>query len=223
MLELVQLALLAFNSIALAIVAINNYRQGNNKELLSACKNCISTYLLMAAVILLLGLALPDRFSFTRNMNQIMAGNISVDITGPLFCLPLLLLAAVSSLLFLRIPGNSSKLAYILFLLAISQLLWFALTVPYSYSPKDMLMLLSVWDIVGIFVIYAAGYETGKVLQSTSFFALAFSKDKTLQSDTGRLTWQEITPARAAGMLIVYSVYNALFALFMFWLGSMTA
>lgn len=223
MLELAQPALLALNSLALAIVAINNYRQGNNKELLSSCASCISIYLLMAAVILLLGLALPDRFSFTKNMGQIMAGNISVDISGSFFCLPLLMLAAVSSLLFLRIPGNRSKLAYALFLLSIGQLLWFALSVPYPYSPKDMLMLLSVWNIVGIFVIYATGYETGKMLQSASFFALAFSKGKTLQSDTGRLTWQEITPARAAGMLVVYSAYNALFALFMFWLGSMTA
>ena len=157
------LVILVINALALALVAIWNYRNLGTLVLMKNFNSYFLSYMVTLLLVLLLGSVLGAGWfsssDLSINSPKFLANWLGFFLCFPAF-LPLVIIIAFGYA-FTKIPGNEGRLSYALFALLLLQQIWYAIDSP---DPIKSMQWLGMLYFVGYFIVLFATPNAASML-----------------------------------------------------------
>lgn len=158
--DLLSFGLFCANALALAVVAVQNYKNSGTLEMMKSFNNYFLSYVLAWLLVFLLAFSLPTSAKIDGAQP---AGNLKLlaNGIGLLLCPAFIPVLLIFAYVFVKIPGNESRLSYALFALLFLQQLWYAMD---ASDPRKAMLWLGMLYSAGFFIVIFFAAMAGGLL-----------------------------------------------------------
>jgi len=214
------------NCLALAWVALSDYKNGRTRKLISAGTYCMQAYLLAMVAAMVLAFISPT--SMSGNLGKITVNSQVTAIPTMVFCLPFFALILIALYAISRKTKlGESKLEFALFALTLLQQFFWAMT--FTSSPRNGALALFLFYLCGLLLIAFAGgfaqrilpklFPDAEQMHRREVEKLLEETPKGQEFEQAKINlhlypqMQPIVASNTTGALIAYSLINVAFAL----------
>lgn len=218
-------AFILINSLALAWVALSDYKNGRTRRLISIGTYCVQAYLL--AMVAAMALAFISPTSMNGNLGKITINSQVTAIPTIVFCLPFFALILIALYAISRNTKlGESKLEFGLFALTLLQQFYWAMT--FTSSPRNGALALFLLYLFGFLLIVFSGGFAQRILPRLFPDAEAMHRreverimeetHKEQEFEQAKINlhlypqMQPIVASNNTGALLAYALINAVFA-----------